>query len=104
MGWRQVGGEEGSSLSCERWRDEMEDEKWEVAHISSGMIDANIVAGRLETEGIPVRLQYEAVGVIYGLTVDGLGEVRILVPAGCLEKALEVLAYRYEESDFITDP
>jgi hypothetical protein len=81
----------------------MEDEKWEVVHVSSGMIDANIVAGRLETEGIPVRLQYEAVGVIYGLTVDGLGEVRILVPAGHIERALEVLADRYEEEDIVTD-
>jgi len=67
------------------------------------MINAHIVAGRLETEGIPVRLQYEAVGVIYGLTVDGLGEVKILVPAGYVKKALEVLADRYEETDIITD-
>ncbi|MDD5723014.1 MAG: DUF2007 domain-containing protein [Syntrophales bacterium] len=81
----------------------MEDEKWEVAHVAAGMIDANIVAGRLETEGIPVRLQYEAVGVIYGLTIDGLGEVRLLVPAGHMEKALEVLAHRYEEDDIFSD-
>jgi hypothetical protein len=83
----------------------MEDEKWGIAHVAAGMIDANIAAGRLETEGIPVRLQYEAVGVIYGLTVDGLGEVRVLVPAGYMEKALEVLADRYEETDItVTDP
>ncbi len=81
----------------------MEDEKWEVAHVAAGMIDAKIVAGRLETEDIPVRLQYEAVGVIYGLTVDGLGEVRVLVPAGYIKKALEVLAYRYEDTDIVTD-
>jgi len=81
----------------------MEDERWEVAHVAAGMIDAKIVAGRLETEGIPVKLQYEAVGVIYALTVDGLGEVRILVPAGYMEKALEVLADRYEETDIVTD-
>jgi len=81
----------------------MEDEKWEVAHVAAGMINAQIVAGRLETEDIPVRLQYEAVGVIYGLTVDGLGEVKVLVPAGYIKKALEVLAYRYEETDIVTD-
>jgi len=82
----------------------MEDEKWEVAHVAAGMIHAHIVAGRLETEGIPVRLGYEAVGVIYGLTVDGLGEVRIMVPARYIDKAREVLADRFEESDITTDP
>ncbi len=82
----------------------MEDEKWEVAHVAAGMIYAHIVAGRLETEGIPVRRGYEAVGVIYGLTVDGLGEVRIMVPARYIDKAREVLADRFEESDITTDP
>lgn len=81
----------------------MEDEKWEVAHVASGMINANIVAGRLETDGIPVKLRYEAVGVIYGLTLDGLGEVRIMVPSGYLKRAREVLAESYEEDDFMTD-
>jgi len=81
----------------------MEDEKWKVAHVAAGMIDANIVAGRLETDGIPVKLKYEAVGVLYGLTVDGLGEVKVLVPAGYMEKALEALAHHYEEADIVTD-
>lgn len=83
--------------------DGMEDERWEVAHVAAGMVDAKIVAGKLESEGIPVKLQYEAVGVIYGLTVDGLGEVRVLVPAGCLERALGVIADRYDETDIVTD-
>jgi len=79
------------------------DKGWEVAHVAAGMIDAHIVAGRLESEGIPVRLDYEAVGVIYGLTVDGLGEVRVSVPSGYMDRALEVLAYHYEEDDILTD-
>ncbi len=80
----------------------MKEEKWEIAHISSGMINANIVVGRLEAEDIPVKLDYEAVGVIYGFTLDGLGEVRILVPAHYLQKAREVLAESYEEDDMIS--
>jgi len=82
----------------------MEDEKWEVANVSSGMINAKIVAGRLETEGIPVKLRYEAVGVIYGLTLDGLGEVRIMVPSSYLRRARETLAESYEDDDIVTDP
>ena len=78
----------------------MEDEKWKVAHVAAGMIDANIVAGRLETEEIPVKLQYEAVGVIYGLTLDGLGKVEVMVPEKDVARAREVLADRYEEDEF----
>lgn len=77
----------------------MEEEKWEVVNVSSGMIHANIVAGRLEAENIPVKLQYEAAGVIYGLTLDGLGEVRIMVPSRHVKRAREVLAESYEEND-----
>ncbi len=78
----------------------MEEEKWEVANVSSGMINAKIVAGRLETDGIPVKLRYEAVGVIYGLTLDGLGEVRVMVPSRYLKRAREALAESYEEDDY----
>jgi len=81
----------------------MDDEKWEVAHISSGMIDAKIISGRLETEGIPVKLQYEAVGVLYGLTVDGLGAVKVLVPEEYIARALEVINDRYDEADIMTE-
>ena len=77
----------------------MEDEQWEVVHRASGMINANIIVGRLETEGIPTRLKYEAVGAIYPITIDGLGEVRIMVPGNYLEYASEVLSRSYEQED-----
>jgi hypothetical protein len=48
--------------------------------------------GKLESEGIPVILRYESVGfTLYGITVDGLGEVEIRVPASFAEKAREIL-------------
>jgi hypothetical protein len=78
----------------------MEEEKWEVASTASGMTNANIVMGRLQTEGIPARLKYEAVGAIYAITIDGLGEVAILVPVSRhLEKAREVLSRTYDDKD-----
>ena len=77
----------------------MDEKKWEVACTASGMTNANIVLGRLETEGIPVRLKYEAVGAIYAITIDGLGKVDILVPASDLPKAREILARTYEDGD-----
>jgi len=54
-------------------------------------IEAHIIKGRLESEGIPVLLSYESAGLVYGLTVDGIGEVRIMVPKRLAEQAKEIL-------------
>ena len=77
----------------------MDEEKWAVACRASGMTTANIIVGRLETEGIPTRLKYEAVGAIYAITIDGLGEVEIMVPGTLLDKAREVLSQSYDDTD-----
>jgi hypothetical protein len=63
------------------------------------MTNANIVVGRLESEEIPTQLKYDAAGSIYAITIDGLGEIKILVPSHLTEKAREILAQHYEESD-----
>jgi hypothetical protein len=54
--------------------------------------EAQIVRARLEDEGIPAALSYESLGIVYGLTIDGLGEVRVLVPESYVEQARAVLA------------
>jgi hypothetical protein len=54
-------------------------------------MEAQIIKGRLESEGIPVLLSYESAGLVYGLTVDGLGEVKIMVPGHLAEEAKEIL-------------
>ena len=54
-------------------------------------MEAQIIKGRLESEGIPVLLRYESAGLIYGLTIDGLGEVKIMVPQRLAEEAKEIL-------------
>lgn len=41
---------------------------------------AQVFKSKLEAAGIPVLLKYEAIGLVYGITVDGLGQVRIMVP------------------------
>jgi hypothetical protein len=79
--------------------EELDEEKWEVVHTTSGMTHANIILGRLETEGIPTRLKYEAVGAIYAITIDGLGQVDILVPEQWIEIARDILSRSYDESD-----
>ena len=59
------------------------------------MEEAKIIKGRLESEGIPVLLRYESLGLIYGFTVDGLGEVKIMVPQHLAEEAKEILGVVY---------
>jgi hypothetical protein len=59
-------------------------------------MEAQIIKGRLESEGIPVLLKYESAGLIYGLTVDGLGEVKIMVPRHLAEEAREILGISLE--------
>ncbi|MBC7328065.1 DUF2007 domain-containing protein [bacterium] len=57
---------------------------------------AIILKGKLESEGIPVVLQYETLGAgAGGILADGLGEVSIMVPKSMAEKAKEII----EETD-----
>lgn len=55
-------------------------------------MEAQIIKGRLESEGIPVLLSYESAGLIYGITIDGLGEVKVMVPKHLEEEAKGILA------------
>lgn len=63
-----------------------------TVYIASGQLEAEIVKGRLESEDIPAILRYEAAGLIYGLTIDGLGQVEVQVPSSLAKQAREILA------------
>jgi len=56
-----------------------------------GRINSEPILAALRANGIPCRLQGEALGSVYGLTLDGLGEVAILVPAGHAAAATALL-------------
>jgi len=56
-----------------------------------GSMEAEIIKSKLESYDIPVLLQYEAAGRIFGITMDGLGKVKILVPEDLLEEARSLL-------------
>ncbi len=58
----------------------------------AGGLEADIVKSKLESFSIPALLRYEAAGRIFGITMDGLGKVKILVSRGLLEEARQVLA------------
>ena len=68
-----------------------------TVYVASGQLEAEIIKGRLESEGIPAMLRYEAAGLIYGLTIDGLGQVEIQVPSPLAQHASERLAVVKDE-------
>ena len=58
---------------------------------TTNYMEAHVIKGRLESEGIPVLLRYESAGLVYGITVDGLGQVKVMVPRHLAEEAKEIL-------------
>lgn len=65
-------------------------------------MEAQIVKGRLESEGIPAIIRGEAIGSIYGLTTGSLAATDVLVPAPLADQALDILnsAVEWDEDAF----
>ena len=59
---------------------------------SGGMLGAQVVKAKLEAYGIPTILKYESAGLVFGLTVDGLGMVEVQVPEDRAEEAEAIVA------------
>jgi hypothetical protein len=70
----------------------MTDESLVTIYESDGMLEAEVVKAKLEANGIPVLLKYDAAGQIFGMTAVPLGRVEVQVPAALEEDALDVLA------------
>jgi hypothetical protein len=63
-----------------------------LVHTEQGLLRAQVVKAKLEEAGIPVLLEYESAGPVIGITVDGLGEVRVLVPLRYADQARALIA------------
>lgn len=74
-----------------------------VVWVAANQMEAQIIKGRLESEGIPALIRGEALGAIYGLTTGSLAECAVLVPAAIAEKAETILgsdeAWTADEAD-----
>ena len=67
-------------------------ENFRTVYIASNQPEAYIVKGRLESAQIPVLLSYESAGLVYGITVDGLGKVEVKVPESMADAAAALLS------------
>jgi len=63
----------------------------QVVHTTQGLLQAQAIKAYLESCAIPATLSYESAGPAIGITVDGLGEVRILVRARQARRARRCL-------------
>jgi hypothetical protein len=65
--------------------------RWEVVAETAGLTPATIIAGRLQSEGIPVRAWQEGAGRALGLTVGLLGTGYVAVPDDYADEARRIL-------------
>ena len=63
-----------------------------AVYMAANHLEAEVIRSLLDAEGIPATLQYESVGLVYGLTVDGMGETRVLVPPAMEDEARQVIS------------
>ena len=68
---------------------------WEAPN----QLEAQIVAGRLQSEGIPAMIQGESAGTVFGFATGSLAEAAVLVPAALADKAIEILESDVEWSE-----
>jgi hypothetical protein len=62
-----------------------------TVYTAAGLIKAQVIKAKLEAAGISALLDYESVGPVIGITVDGLGEVRVLVSNEDAEEARHLI-------------
>jgi hypothetical protein len=70
----------------------MADQSWVEVVKVFGELQAEMLRGLFEAQGIPVMLNQEGAGRAYGINVGRLGEVQILVPSDYVAEAQSVLA------------
>jgi len=68
----------------------MDDELVEIK-VVEGFLEGEILKSKLESFGIPCMLKSETAKRLFGLTLNGLGKVKIIVPCKFKDKAEEIL-------------
>ncbi len=71
-----------------------------TVYASQGPMQAEVIKGLLESMGIPAILHYQAIGQIYGITVNGVGRVEVQVRPQDQGAAREIIAAEPDFSEF----
>jgi len=60
-------------------------------YTTQGHLRAHVIKSKLEAAGIPAMLSYDYASLAFGLTIDGIGEVRVMVPAQYADEAHRII-------------
>lgn len=78
----------------------MTNKDWKTLTKITDPINASLLQGRLQAEGIPAIMRTgEAAGSLYGLTTGPLAEIKIFVPSDRLNEARQLLQQIEDESE-----
>ncbi|MDL1900953.1 DUF2007 domain-containing protein [Anaerolineae bacterium CFX9] len=66
-------------------------EGWMVVLVTYNPLEAHVVSGRLQSEGIQTWIYQESVGRSIGIQIGPLGEVKVLVHPDEYDRALTIL-------------
>ncbi|MCP4154813.1 MAG: DUF2007 domain-containing protein [bacterium] len=67
--------------------------------VIDGMMEAEIIKSKLENFEIPSVLEFETAGRLMGISMNGLGRVKIMVSPGDYERAVEILDSHTDASE-----
>ena len=90
-GWFRRKSDGGQSASASATTGGGSENEPVVVWQAANTMEAHVVKGRLESEGIPAYVRSEALSAIYGLTAGGLARADVLVPGLLAEQALAIL-------------
>lgn len=68
-----------------------EHERFVTVYRAAGEAEAQIIKGLLECHGIPCLLKSSAAPSVHAFTVDGMGEVKVMVWESAAEKASKLI-------------
>jgi hypothetical protein len=77
----------------------MDEDEWVLVEKVQGQLQAEIIKGLLEAQGIMVWLNQQGAAHAYAVSVGTLGRVELLVPSSSFEQAKQVLE-AYHRGDF----
>jgi hypothetical protein len=66
-------------------------EKLVDVYRASGEMEAHVIKGLLESNGIPCILKSDAASSVHAFTIDGMGEVAVAVLESRAEEAMKII-------------
>ncbi len=75
------------------------DREWKVVCELTNAVQAELVRGLLESQGILVLVSQEGAGRAIGLTVGTLGLVQVLVPGRQYQQAKDLVDQYFQDAD-----